>query len=839
MDTLNPEQKQAVLATNERILVMAPVGTGKTGVLALRAGCAIDGGIDPSVILCLSFTNRAAREVRERLTKVVGKTAEAVTAKTFHAVCASIIRAEADGIGIDHDYVVWDEEDQSEVIKRLIRRFDIGIGREDLDRVIGCLSNSLANFRLAPYEGSTPDPFDRVVLRNLTDLKLKRTALTQDFHSLEILDAYVTELRENHALDFVDLIIHVSELLKHDAEALARWQDRFQWIQVDEIQDTNWSEYSILSALAMKHRRLSLFGDIDQTIYEWRGSVPARILAVFKKGFAPVREVHLKRNYRSTQKILEACNGIIGSYKGAVTRGMECYSKQAGEPVTVHAENAPEAEALWLSKQVRALQKTDNCKFRDFAILTRTNSRAAAISSVLEREAIPHFVVDRFRFFSRAEIKDAVAHLRFLLNPYDSNAFRRILQRPPKKIGEGTIDAIQQVDNDVCLRLVDFVHPISLQMADPYAPLVDGFASGKVIIFDVESTGLDTATDEVVELAASRVGRAGRLGEFHAYLRNTKSVGDSFTVHGLSDEFLALKGRHPMQVFGEFLSFCEGCVPVGHNVSFDSSIVESHARRAGIKDAALGVTYDTLDIARRLYRLPSYTLQSLYRALQLRTEPTHHAEDDVRTTEELLEHLVKLLEPGASQRRKILRDRIAPFVNLAGQIEQWRSLISQTRPHELLTRVLEESGLAAYWGKEEDGEKRQRNLDDLIDLFERFDDPGLSGKDALQEILLTVSLGNDAERLLQKDDRVLLLTVHQAKGLEFSTVFVAGATDNEFPSWLSKNEGRIDEEHRLFYVAASRAKERLVFSYHRRNEWGFGQQPSRFLQCLPDLRAAA
>ena len=838
MDRLDDEQKEAVYATNERLLVMAPVGTGKTGVMALRAGRAIDDGVDPSSILCLSFTNRAAREVRDRLAQVVGKKAKGITTKTFHAACANIIRTEADSIGIDYDYVVWDDEDQKEVVKRLARSLKLEIGQEDLDRVIGCISATIADFRLAPYEGSALGAFEQIIHRNLSGLKLKNTQLTQDFYNVELLNSYIAELRENHALDFADLIIHVSDLFKHNAKALARWQDRFQWIQVDEIQDTNWSEYSILSALAREHRQLSLFGDTDQTIYEWRGSVPQRIIAVFKKELAPVREVRLKHNYRSTQRILEACSRIIRSYKGAVTREMKCCSKEIGQPVISHAEHTPEAEARWLANQVRTLQAASGCKYTDFAILSRTNARAATISNIFEQEGIPNFVADRFRFFNRTEIKDAVAHLRFLLNPHDSNAFRRILARPPKKIGEGTVDAIQKVDKDVCLRLVDFVNPMSLKHADPYAPLVDSFASGKVVIFDVESTGLETTSDEVVELAAARVGRGGRLGEFHAYLKNTKPVGDSFTIHGLSNEFLATKGRDPVKVFDEFLSFCSGCVLVGHNVSFDKSILESHASRVGGSSPSMGVHYDTLDIARRLFRFPSYTLQALAKSLQLRTKPTHHAMDDVRTTEELLERLMKVLEPGAGQRRKVLRDRIGPFVKLAERFEGWRSKISHTRPHALLELVLKESGLSAYWAKEEDGEKRQRNLCDLVQLFQKYDDTALSGKDALQEILLTVSLGNDAERLLQKDDRVLLLTVHQAKGLEFSTVFVAGATDNEFPSWLSEN---IDEEHRVFYVAASRAKERLVFSYHSTNQWGYAQRPSRFLQCLvgPGVDAAA
>jgi DNA helicase-2/ATP-dependent DNA helicase PcrA len=380
--------------------------------------------------------------------------------------------------------------------------------------------------------------------------------------------------------------------------------------------------------------------------------------------------------------------------------------------------------------------------------------------------------------------------------------------------------------------LVDFVNPITLKYADPYAPLLDGFVSGNVVVFDVESTGLDTFSDEVVELAAAKVDHNGRKSEFHAYLKNKKPVRDSFSVHGLSDEFLDQKGEDPTKALERFSSFCEGCVLVGHNVTFDKSIIESQGRRLGFRSPGTGLYFDTLDIARRLLRLPSYTLQSLCGTLELKHKPTHHAAEDVRTTEDLLRHLVGLLTPGATERRKIVRERIAPFADLAYQLEGWRNSIADMRPHKLLALILKESGLSAHWEKQEDGEKRRRNFAELVRLFDKYDDIRLSGQDALQEILLTVSLGNDTERLLQKDDRVLLVTVHQAKGLEFDTVFVAAATDDDFPSYFSKRDGRIDEELRVFYVAASRAKKRLIFSHFQKNDLGYPQQPSRFLSSL-------
>ncbi len=405
---VNPEQKRAVVEVTKPVLVMAPVGTGKTKVLTLRAAYAIDSGVEASSILCLSFTNQAAKEVRERLTRLLGRAGHAVITKTFHSLCATIIRAEGDVIGIDNDFVVWDDEDSSEVLKRMVRRVALPVAPEDLEKIVQCFATSFTRFRLALFERSKPETLDQIFYRNLEDLKLKTTSRSHSFHCAEILELYITELRENHALDFNDLIIHVSELFKTNEGVLARWQERFSWIQVDEVQDTNWSEYSILSDIGRKHRQLSFFGDVDQTIYEWRGSVPQTIIRAFKKEFGPIVEINLKRNYRSTQKILEACRSIIRSYRGAVTREMECHSEVPGEPVVVHAEPNPASEAHWLADRIREFQKTDNCKLSEFAILTRTNRRAALISRVFDDEKIDHFVAEQFKFFLRSEVKDAV-----------------------------------------------------------------------------------------------------------------------------------------------------------------------------------------------------------------------------------------------------------------------------------------------------------------------------------------------------------------------------------------------------------------------------------------------
>jgi DNA helicase-2/ATP-dependent DNA helicase PcrA len=202
----------------------------------------------------------------------------------------------------------------------------------------------------------------------------------------------------------------------------------------------------------------------------------------------------------------------------------------------------------------------------------------------------------------------------------------------------------------------------------------------------------------------------------------------------------------------------------------------------------------------------------------------------VLATRELLERLLVPIKSAAGERRQVIAERKEPFADLADQLGRWGKLMRERRPPVLLGRILEESGLATWWGRQPNAHKRLRNLEELCEMFERYDSAEWAPEEALQEILNVAALGNDADRYLNGEDRVLLLTVHQAKGLEFDTVFLAAATDNEFPAWLAQKEGRIDEEHRLFYVAATRARRRLLFSWHEQNQYGKAQVPSRFLR---------
>ncbi len=271
LERLNPEQLGAVSLIRQPILVMAPVGTGKTDVITLRAAGAVRQGTAADCMLCLSFTNKAAREMKSRLYEFLGKQAGEISTRTFHGLCAGILRSEAQTMGLDADSVIYDEEDCRDLFGKIWRRYGIKVPREEYDRFEFLLFEASGNARLSRYNDDTPSKPADIFHKLLEDSSLKSIDRRQDFRFPEMMNDYVAALRENHALDFSDLIRGVNILWDENPAALARWQRKFSWVQVDEVQDTNRSEYRILSKLASPGRNLSFFGDLDQTIYEWRG----------------------------------------------------------------------------------------------------------------------------------------------------------------------------------------------------------------------------------------------------------------------------------------------------------------------------------------------------------------------------------------------------------------------------------------------------------------------------------------------------------------------------------------------------------------------------------------
>lgn len=798
---LTPRQQEFVDFQEGCALLHAPVGTGKTRALAERAAKAIRRGVPPDRILCVTFTNRAAAEMRQRVALHCKAEARWVEVRTFHGLCAWMLRREAKEIGLSMDFVIFDEEDSLEVLRDLVSEQDAR-----------SLYHYMCSLKVEVDDGQLAlGPIPKVLF-----------AKKRDFEP-EIL-AYQDELAANHALDFADLILMTRVMLMKHPHIRARWQGKFGMIQVDEMQDTHLSEYGILRVLAEHCRNLVLAGDFDQTIYEWRGSNPGEILRRFRRDFSGGCTFSFDENHRATRSLVAAAANVVASYS-QYAPPKPAVKASPGRPIEVHFARNSEEEADWIARRLKTeLDKNPNLKA---GVLTRPNHRALTIAEALTRMNIPHLTVETFEFFRRQEVKDAIAYLRFLLNPWDGRSFRRILSRPRRGIGERTIAKID-LAYKTGLRLVDLAQPAAM-LGDPFALLLNPFAHGDLIILDVETTGLDPSRHEVIELAGLRLEKGKEAEYFHRYLKNTRSVGDSVSIHGLTDEFLMANGDDPARVLAEFGDFCGDALIVGHNISFDLRMLLANGKRLGVP-LDFGENMDTLEIARRFLDLDDYRLEYLKQCLGLPDLPSHSALDDVRTTRALLEHLIPLVKRDSLARRAVVGSVAPQFAPVVEELESLRAKVDLLRPWQLLDIILDRSGLADLYSKEP---RRLANLAELKKIFKDRDEIETDPRSSLEALMTFAALARNVDRLDGEDNRVKVLTIHQAKGLEFDLVIIAGLSENEFPVYGAIKEGRELEERRVFYVALTRAKDHLILTGHGSHK-GKIRAPSRYFAMIGD-----
>ncbi len=803
-DELNAEQQQIVSHLKGGVLALAPVGTGKTTVLAERLAHAILQGFDPQRMLCLTFTNRAAKELGDRLRQKLPEQAGKITVKTFHALCANILRLEAGSAGLPKDFVVYDDRDRMELLK------DLGVEHEKDAKQM------LSDLALCKERSSDPQS-----LQEQFKAVLGKQA--------KIAQAYQAQLHQNHALDFDDLVWQTRLLFQQDQEVCDRWQKKYDLVQVDEVQDTNLCEYAILRHLAIRTGNLAFIGDLDQTIYAWRGSEPNKLIAEFTKDFQPVR-YSLVRNYRSTQKLLEAADGFAQCFAERFTKCQSHPQALEGQPLERFDAPDEHAEGLWIAEKAKLLAQEHGIPYHRMAVLTRTNPRGKKIASAMESVGLPCITAESFEFFQRQEVKDALAYLKLMLNPKDSRSARRVLARPSRGIGEKTIEKIMQDGKDCGMHLSDLLQIDTFTYGEPTARLCDRWHKGKIVVFDVETTGLSATQDEVIEIAAIAVQNGKPIGVFNEFIQNTKPVGDSQWVHGYSDDHLKKYGKPAKEVFARFSEFTRGALLVGHNVGFDVGMVTAHARRAKIILSRYPWE-DTWDLTLRLApAVPNYKLATLCSHYHLPTQSTHQAMDDVTATLELLATIMPELERSAQDRKALTKEYGDRFQPLAQKLAVWRDVLMFSRPPKLLDKILRDSGLYEYYAEEP---QRAANLVQLSDTFSDRDDPDTDSLTSLRNLLEFAALAKNIDRLAELENRLPIVTIHQSKGLEFDAAFIAGMVEEEFPSYQSLKAGNLEEEKRLFYVALTRAKQFAFLSGYRKNDKGYSKTPSRFLANIP------
>ena len=429
LEELNDQQKEAVTTTEGPILIIAGAGSGKTRALTHRIAYLIkEVGVLPWQILGVTFTNKAAGEMKNRICQLLGITPakpweksamDQPTMGTFHSICAQILRQEIHHLGYENQFVIFDDGDQLSLVKKIMKELEIDVKNFNPKAVLGAISSAK---------------------NRLTDSD-KYSIHADDFfheHVARIYTCYQKALRKANALDFDDLLMITVQLFQAREDILIKYQERWQYIHVDEYQDTNHAQYILIKLLASAQRNVCVVGDPDQSIYSWRGADITNILN-FKKDYPEAKKVLLEENYRSTQNILECANKIITKNKGRVEKKLWT-ANDAGDKIVIAQLESEKDEAEFILNEI----KNSKRKFRDFVVLYRTNAQSRIIEEALLRFGIPYKIIGGVKFYKRKEVKDVIAYLRLIHNPADDISLLRIINTPSRKLGARTLEIVQQ-----------------------------------------------------------------------------------------------------------------------------------------------------------------------------------------------------------------------------------------------------------------------------------------------------------------------------------------------------------------------------------------------------------
>jgi DNA helicase-2/ATP-dependent DNA helicase PcrA len=427
IDLLNPEQREAVLHPGGPLLIFAGAGSGKTRVITYRIARLLQEGVHPARILAVTFTNKAAREMRERIDAIVPNVAKQMWVGTFHSLSARILRIDGKYIGLDPNFVIYDDGDQLSLIREVFKAKNIDDKSIQPRAVLSEISSAKEKLKTPEeYAKGATGFFEKIVA--------------------DIYKSYNALLTKANALDFDDILYYVNRLLEQRPDVLEKYQERFLHVLVDEYQDVNFAQYSIVHALAGKHRNVVVVGDDDQSIYAWRGADVSLILK-FGSDYPDAKIVKLERNYRSTKTILAAANAVIKHNRGRANKELWT-DNEDGAAITLTQAGTEQDEGMMVADTITKEVRAGRRKYGDFAVLYRTNAQSRVMEEAFLTTRIPHILVGGQRFYERKEIKDMLAYLRLTFNPRDDVSFRRCINTPARGIGPGAITKMEDWANE-------------------------------------------------------------------------------------------------------------------------------------------------------------------------------------------------------------------------------------------------------------------------------------------------------------------------------------------------------------------------------------------------------
>lgn len=856
--TFNKKQQQVINELNQNILLSAGAGTGKTNVLSYRVANILNKNrANADEILCLTFTNKACRELKNRITSQLDfETANKITIRTIHGFAYQVITTTAKKAQtIFKEFVIFDDEDQKTLIRQTIANFPKARAL-DIQYIVNCIEQlkqerALKHIYTEDIEADYTTIYHQHLKFNKTFNQQQNDNLTKffQFDGLNIIINYELALQQMHGLDYKDLIANAYRLFQ-DENICSSWRKRYKCIMIDEMQDTSSFEYTMLEKL-FPANNIMLCGDEFQTIYEWRGSNPQKILTAFTKKYNPLI-INFNENYRSTKLLLEmAYNTLINLFcketiLHSYAKNLLSKSSELGHKIELKQANSLANEAQWIFQNIvnlLPLVKTPT----QIAILVRQNNYLqnltlhlnylANIYNQKNQETPIYFIqIDNIRFFKRQEIKDVLSIMKYLINPNDYLSLQRILVNLIPNIGIRTIKQISSAEYlQNGLRLSDFINAnFQNPNYEPFSDLISAYLSKDIIVFDIEGTGTDIFADNIIQLSAIKIRKGKKIAEFNRYLKSDKPVGDSEKVHHISDEYLQTHGENPKLVLQEFCQFIQDAIITGHNIrGYDMDILNQNLLKHNLKPVDFSnINFDTLDLVRRFYpNLPNHKLEFLSNHFQFETKSNHNSLDDVFATWELLHKLLEdKIIPTAKKRSELINKQKNKFIHVAQIFQKLHNILNDNLLLEnLIAQIVEEFNLVNIYkaNATQDGAVRLENIRNLFRLA-KAELNSHRGTNGIKELLQYASLSNtDLDALTSSHPKIPIITIHQAKGLEFDYEVLAGMNDDIFPSYFSTRNGSItEEEKRLFYVAITRAKKALFLSSSGR--------PSRLLNYIPE-----
>ena len=487
LNGMNDRQAEAVQTTEGPLLIMAGAGSGKTRVLTHRIAYLIDEKlVNPWNILAITFTNKAAREMKERAVALNPATQDCLIA-TFHSMCVRILRREADHIGYNRNFTIVDPGEQRTLMKRILKNLNLDPKKWNERAILGTISNA------------KNDLIDEVAYANLAgDMYTEIVA--------KCYTAYQKELRQSEAMDFDDLIMLTLRLFDQNPDVLTYYQQRYQYIHVDEYQDTNHAQYQLVKLLASRFKNICVVGDADQSIYGWRGADMQNILD-FEKDYPEAKVVLLEENYRSTKTILQAANEVIQNNRNRRPKNLWTQNED-GEEIVYYRANDEQDEALFVARTIDQMSR-EGYSHKDFAVLYRTNAQSRTVEEALLKANIPYTMVGGTKFYSRKEIRDIIAYLNLIANPSDNISYERVVNEPKRGVGPGTVEKIRNFAATQEISLLDASANIMLSpVKGKAAQAAYEFAN---LILDLRDRLDDYSVTELVELVLKKTGSSAAL----------------------------------------------------------------------------------------------------------------------------------------------------------------------------------------------------------------------------------------------------------------------------------------------------------------------------------------